>query len=60
MCTLFANLYMLLKWGPHMVNHGDPIYMLYLYDHNWLVELLLLTCGCCGKSSQAPQDAHIC
>ena len=30
MCTLFANLYMLLTWGPHMVYHGDTIYILHL------------------------------
>ena len=37
MCTLFANLYMLLTWGPHMVYHEDPIYILHLYNHMWLV-----------------------
>ena len=40
MCTLFANLYMLLTWGPHMVYHRDPIYILYLYDQMWLVGVL--------------------
>ena len=24
MCTLFANLYVLLTWGPHMVYIGSP------------------------------------
>ena len=24
-------------WGPHTVCHGDPIYILYLYDIMWLV-----------------------
>ena len=38
MCTLFENFY-LLTWGPHMVYHGDPIYILYLYDQMWLVGL---------------------
>ena len=36
MCSIFADLYLyiLLMWGPHMDCHGDPIYTLYLYDHN--------------------------
>ena len=25
MCTLFANIYVLLTWSPHVVYHGDPI-----------------------------------
>ena len=44
MCNFFANLNVLLTWGPHMVYmgspyglHGVPIYILYLYDHMWLV-----------------------
>ena len=37
MCTLFANLYVLLTWCPHMVYQGDPIYITYLYDQMWLV-----------------------
>ena len=37
MCTLFANLYVLLTLGPHVVFHGDPIYILYLFDQMWLV-----------------------
>ena len=37
MSTLFANLYMLLTWGPHTVCHKDPIYISYLYDQMWLV-----------------------
>ena len=39
MCSLFANLYMLLTWGPHTVCHGDPISISYLYSQNlmWLV-----------------------
>ena len=27
---------MLFTWGPHMVYHGDPIYILYLHDQIWL------------------------
>ena len=30
MCTLFANLYVLSTWGPHMVYMGSP-YMFYIY-----------------------------
>ena len=36
MCTLFANLYMLLTWGSHTVYHGD-LHISYLYDQMWLV-----------------------
>ena len=46
MCTLFANLYVLSMWGPHMVYMGSPyglyavpVYILYLYDQLWLVGL---------------------
>ena len=39
MCTLFANLYVLSTWGPHMIYHGDPIYISYLYGQMWLVGL---------------------
>ena len=37
MCTLFANLNVLLTWSPHMITHGVPIYIFYLYDQMWLV-----------------------
>ena len=37
MCTPFANLYVLWTWFPHMVYHGDPTYISYLYDQMWLV-----------------------
>ena len=37
MCTLFANLYVLLTWGPQYGLHGVHIYILYLYDQMWLV-----------------------
>ena len=36
MCSVFANITVLLTWGPHMVYHGDPIYISYLYDQIWL------------------------
>ena len=32
---------MLLTCGPHIVYHGDPIYILYLYDQMWLVGFIL-------------------
>ena len=37
MCTLYANLYVLLTRGPHTVYHGDLIYISYLHDEMWLV-----------------------
>ena len=44
MRTLFANLYMLLTWGPHSA-YGlpwDPIYIPYLYDQMWLVGIFTM------------------
>ena len=38
MCTLFANLYVLLMWGPHMVYMRTP----YIFD------IYLITCGWLG------------
>ena len=38
MCTLFANLYVLLTWGPHMVYMGIP----YVFD------IYMIRCGCLG------------
>ena len=38
MCTLFANLYVLLTRGPHMVYMGTP-YIFYIY---------MITCGWLG------------
>ena len=29
-----------LTWGPHIVYHGNPIHILYLYDKMCLVEPL--------------------
>ena len=37
MCTLFIILSVLLTRGIHMVYHGDPIHISYLYDQMWLV-----------------------
>ena len=39
MCTLFVNLYVLLKWGPHMVYQGT-LYIFHIY---------LIRCGCLGN-----------
>ena len=37
MCTLFANLYVLLTWGPHMVYKGTPyIFDIYMIRCGWL------------------------
>ena len=37
MCTLFANLYVLLTWGPHMVYKGTPfIFHIYMIRCGWL------------------------
>ena len=37
MCTLFANLYVLLTWGPHMVYIGTPyIFDIYMIRCGWL------------------------
>ena len=37
MCTLFANLYVLLTWGPHMVYTGTPyIFDIYMIRCGWL------------------------
>ena len=38
MCSLFANIYMLLTWGPHTVCHGDPIHIfnIYMIKCGWL------------------------
>ena len=37
MCTLFANLYVLLTWGPHMVYMGTPyIFDIYMIRCGWL------------------------
>ena len=37
MCTLFANLYVLLMWGPHMVYMGTPyIFDIYMIRCGWL------------------------
>ena len=39
MCTLFANLYVLLTWGPHMVYMGTPyIFDIYMIRCGWLGE----------------------
>ena len=44
MCTLFANLYVLLTWGPHMVDMGTP----YLFD------IYVIRCGWLGQLSTPP------
>ena len=37
MCTLFANLYVLLTWGPHMVYMETPyIFDIYMIRCGWL------------------------
>ena len=37
MCTLFANLYVLVTWGPHMVYMGTPyIFDIYMIRCGWL------------------------
>ena len=37
MCTLFANLYVLLTWVPHMVYMGTPyIFHIYMIRRGWL------------------------
>ena len=37
MCTLFANLYVLLTWGPHIVNMRTPyIFDIYMIRCAWL------------------------
>ena len=37
MCTLFANLYVLLTWGPHMVYMGTPyMFDIYMIRCGWL------------------------
>ena len=37
MCTLFANLYVLLTWGPHMVYMGTQyIFVIYMIRCGWL------------------------
>ena len=41
MCTLFANLYVLLTWGPHMVYMGTP----YIFD------IYVIRCGWLGDGS---------
>ena len=38
MCTLFANLYVLLTCGPHMVSMGTP----YIFD------IYMIRCGLLG------------
>ena len=46
MCSLFANLYVLSTWGPHMVYMQVPIYILYVhtvYDQVWLVGILSIS-----------------
>ena len=42
MCTLFANLYVLLTWGPHMVYMGTP----YIFD------MYMIRCGWLGSDPQ--------
>ena len=37
MCTLFANLYVLLTWAAHMVYMGTPyIFHIYMIRRGWL------------------------
>ena len=44
MCTLFANLYMLSTWCPHMVYMGCPyIFYIYMIKCGWLGNLFTLT-----------------
>ena len=42
MCTLFAYLYVLLTWGPHMVYMGTPyIFDIYMIRCGWLGRLFM-------------------
>ena len=51
MCTLFANLYVLLTWGPHMVYMGTP-YIFYIY---------MIRCGWLGQNKTCElKPAGIC
>ena len=37
MCTIFANLYVLSTWGPHMVYMGSPdIFYVNMIKCDWL------------------------
>ena len=50
MCSLFANLYVLSTWGPHMVYMGSPyIFYIYKIKCGWLgnYRYLDMTSGCC-------------
>ena len=41
MCTIFANLYVLLTWGPYMVYKGTPyIFHIYIIRCGWLGPVL--------------------
>ena len=42
MCTLFANLYVLLTRGPHMVYHGDP----------YVFHIDMIRCGWLGSERE--------
>ena len=51
MCTLFANLYVLLTWGPHMVYMGTPyIFDIYMIRYGWLGSRPLHQCVMCRIS----------
>ena len=42
MCTLFANHYVLLTWGPHMVYMGSPYtFYIYMIKCGWLGIIIL-------------------
>ena len=44
MCTLFANLYVLLTWAPHMVCMGTPyIFHIYVIRRGWLGNIVIRT-----------------
>ena len=54
MCTLFANLFMLSTWGPHMVYMGSPyIFYIYMIKYGWLGRSDIL-CGDvrCGNAQR--------
>ena len=43
MCTLFANLYVLLTWDPHMVYMGTPyIFDIYMIRCGWLGIIIII------------------
>ena len=48
MCTLFANLYVLLTCGPHKVYHGDPIW--FTMGTPYMFHIYVIRCGWLGRN----------